>query len=121
MPQILQEASVDAARSSQEQFVELMCADAELVRAEFDAIIAAEWSQPPPDEPDSGPPPEPPPRGPRRLASGQTPGLPNQKRRTGISASSRQRSPPRHPAPPWQRQPRTREAGDGHQRSNGPR
>ncbi|MEV6605692.1 hypothetical protein [Kutzneria sp. NPDC051319] len=35
-----------------DEFLDLLCADDELVRAEFDAIIAAEWSTPPdPAEP----------------------------------------------------------------------
>jgi hypothetical protein len=39
---------VHAARTTDEQFLDLVCADDELLRAEFDAIIAAEWPTPPP-------------------------------------------------------------------------
>jgi hypothetical protein len=35
-----------------EEFLALVCADQDLVRAEFDAIIAAEWDSPPPGPPD---------------------------------------------------------------------
>ncbi|MGI8881289.1 MAG: hypothetical protein ACR2KJ_12460, partial [Jatrophihabitans sp.] len=41
----------DVARSSGEQFVDLSCSDDDLVQAEFDAIIAAEWPSRPPDRP----------------------------------------------------------------------
>ena len=34
-----------------EEFLELLLADGELLRAEFDAIIAAEWPGPPPSQP----------------------------------------------------------------------
>ena len=36
-----------AAQTVDEQFYDLICADADLVAAEFDAIIAAEWPEPP--------------------------------------------------------------------------
>ena len=35
------------ARTVDEQFLDLICSDEDLLRAEFDAIIAAEWSSPP--------------------------------------------------------------------------
>lgn len=35
-------------RSTREWFVELMCADDEWLRAEFDAIVAANFDDPPP-------------------------------------------------------------------------
>jgi hypothetical protein len=38
-------------QSVEEQFCELICSDAELLAAEFDAIIAAEWPDPPADTP----------------------------------------------------------------------
>jgi hypothetical protein len=37
------------ARTLEAQFLDLICSDADLLAAEFDAIIAAEWSMPPPD------------------------------------------------------------------------
>ena len=36
------------ARTVEEQFLELICNDDDLLAAEFDAIIAAEWPEPPP-------------------------------------------------------------------------
>jgi hypothetical protein len=42
VPQILHTDSVDAPPSTDEEFLELLCADQELLRAEFDAIIAAQ-------------------------------------------------------------------------------
>ena len=39
------------ARTVDEQFLDLICNDADLLAAEFDAIIAAEWPEPPPDRP----------------------------------------------------------------------
>jgi hypothetical protein len=77
-----------------EWFIEVMCADEELLRAEFDAIVAEEWA-------DSPPPTDPAPatagvnRGPR--GSGlpsrclATPGQPHHR---GADGWSRQRSPP---------------------------
>ena len=39
------------ARTIDEQFVALMCFDEDLLRAEFDAIITAEWRRPPANRP----------------------------------------------------------------------
>lgn len=36
-----------------EEFLDLVCADEDLLRAEFDAIISATWSPPPARPPDS--------------------------------------------------------------------
>ena len=38
---------VTAAPVMQEEFVDLVCADEELLRAAFDEIITAEWPEPP--------------------------------------------------------------------------
>ncbi len=35
------------ARGNDEQFLDLICSDDQFVQAEFDAIIAAEWPDPP--------------------------------------------------------------------------
>lgn len=35
-------------RRVDEQFIDLICADDELMQAEFDEIVAAEWTVPPP-------------------------------------------------------------------------
>jgi len=37
--------------TTDERFLALLCADDELIRAEFDAIIAAEWADEPPRDP----------------------------------------------------------------------
>ena len=42
MPSVLQPDGFDGWRST-EQFLDLVCADEDLLRAGFDAIIAAEW------------------------------------------------------------------------------
>jgi hypothetical protein len=43
-----------AARTIEEQFFDVVCGDADLLAAEFDAIIAAEWPEPPVDTPARG-------------------------------------------------------------------
>ena len=42
------------ASSVEEQFLDLICGDADLLQAEFDAIIAAEWPTPPANTPGNG-------------------------------------------------------------------
>jgi hypothetical protein len=77
-----------------DQFIELMCADEELLRAEFDAIIAEEWAgtPPPTDPPAASSGADPAPRGPGlprvRVATSRRPHHP------GADGWSRQRSPP---------------------------
>ena len=84
-----------AARTVDEQFLALMCSDEDLLRAEFDAIIAAEWPSPPPRTPRRG-------AAHRHPASythrgGGAPGAePGWVRQPGIGGWVRQRSPP-----PW--------------------
>ncbi len=56
----------DTTLTGNEQFLDLLCADEALLRAEFDAIIAAEWPSPPPAEADRGAGAEPRPRRTRR-------------------------------------------------------
>ena len=86
-----------AAPTVDEQFLGLMCSDEDLLQAEFDAIIAAEWPSPPPTTT------------PRRGAAGRHPasnthrrgGAPVARavarpRHPGIGGWDRQRSPP-----PW--------------------
>lgn len=86
---------VGAVLGVDEQFLELMCADEELLRAEFDAIIAEEWagSPPQPDPPAASSGAGPWPRGQRLprgcLATARRPHHP------GADGWSRQRSPPR--------------------------
>jgi hypothetical protein len=95
MPQILHTDALNATRSTDEQFLELLCADEDLLRAEFDAIIAAEWPGPPPAEPNGGRRSQPRPRSTRRRARARTAGLPSRPRHPGIGGWTRQRSPPR--------------------------
>jgi len=52
MPNVLQPDGSDDGRSTDEQFLDLLCTDEDLLGAEFYAIIAAEWPMPP-----IGPPP----------------------------------------------------------------
>ena len=90
-----QDGAQDAALAGvDEQFIEVMCADEELLRAEFDAIIAEEWpGSPPPADPAPGTPgANQGPRGSglpgRRVATSGRPHHP------GADGWSRQRSPP---------------------------
>jgi hypothetical protein len=77
-----------------EQFLELLCADPDWVRAEFDAIMAAEWPIPPPTGPRRGAGAD---QAPHRPASPVEPDGAAPARRdrmTPGSASALQRSPP---------------------------
>jgi hypothetical protein len=47
MPKVLQPDGFDDGRGTDEQFLDLLCADEDLLGAEFDAIITAEWPTPP--------------------------------------------------------------------------
>src|SRR6478735_2298755 len=85
---------VDAAASTAEQFVELLCADEDLLRAEFDAIIAAEWPEPPPTEPDGGLAPARRPREAGRRARARAARAPSRARQLVIGGMIRERSPP---------------------------
>jgi hypothetical protein len=93
MPQTRPPDRAGATRSAEEKFLDLLLADDDLIRAEFDAIIAAEWSGSPPS----------PPR--RRVRGGPDPGRirrhraratkgPGAGRRPPVEGSARQRSPP---------------------------
>jgi len=94
MPQTLPPVASDAALTADEEFLALLCADEELLRAEFDAIIAAEWPTTPPRRPcgehAAGPSSH---SSARRFRAGQL-RLPNWPRRPGIGGWARQRSPP---------------------------
>jgi hypothetical protein len=54
VPPTLQPDGFKATRSTDEQFLDLLLADEDLLRAEFDAIVAAEWPGPPPGRPGRG-------------------------------------------------------------------
>jgi hypothetical protein len=86
-------------RSVDEQFLELICSDADLLAAEFDAIIAAEWSTPPADREARGTADGHSGSGPARATD---PGrdLVGRPRHPGVGGWARQRSPPpRQPTP----------------------
>lgn len=80
--------------AADEEFLAIVCSDEDLLRAEFDAIVAAEWPSPPPVEPDLGA------DAGRRLrrvrhrsqAASAVP--PSRPRHPGIGGWTRQRSPP---------------------------
>jgi hypothetical protein len=87
----------DTALTVDERFLEILCADQELLRAEFDAIIAAEWPSPPPAEPDRGAAAARRPRRARQRREASVAALPSRPRHQGIGGWTRQRSPPRTP------------------------
>lgn len=95
----------------EEQFVELVCSDEELVQAEFEAIITAAWSTPPPGCPPPRQParwPPSPPAGHRRRTG---PGRPaSRSGRPGTGGWTRQRSPPACSTAPRVRQAPTTES-----------
>ena len=93
-------ATDTTAQTVDAQFLDLICADAELLAAEFDAIIAAEWPEPPPDRPARGAAGGHPGSGAARRAADPVRGPVSRPRRPGTGGSARQRSPPlRHPTP----------------------
>jgi len=76
-----------------EQFLALICSDGALLRAEFDAIIAGEWPDPPASTPGCGFIARQPTTGARRAVVPLA-GLPARLRHPGIGGWVRQRSPP---------------------------
>jgi hypothetical protein len=96
-----------AARTVEEQFLDLICNDADLLTAEFDAIIAAEWPNPPVNPPGRGPTGRQPTRPAARRLMTRVRRTVSRPRHPGTGGWARQRSPPF--------QPRTdRKAGDRH-------
>jgi hypothetical protein len=88
-------AHFDAAPSVDEEFLELVYADEQLLRAEFDAIVAREWptGHPPARPTAASPGTDPRPRrhlGPRGMRATR-----REPRHPGAARSRRQRSPPR--------------------------
>jgi hypothetical protein len=104
---VVEAAAVDEV---EERFLALVCADEELLRAEFDAIIASAWGQPtPPARPRPTRPPGPPaPRGEQR-ADGSAGELPGRQHYPAGERRSRQRAPP----PGRQVSPRRTRAREG--------
>jgi hypothetical protein len=104
-PTIQAPDSATATRGTNERFVELVCADEDLLRAEFDAIIAARWPSPPPAEPDHRSDTRPHPRRARHRRDANAALRPIRPRHHDISALTRQRSPrPQLPTPTTGRQ-----------------
>src|SRR2546423_1443879 len=97
MPQIVA-ATASPTRASQEEFLALLCADEQLLRAEFDAIIAAAWPNPPPTRPR---PERPGAQQPPSAASAPAsrPAQPGRAHRPGVGGLGRQRAPPLRSAP----------------------
>jgi hypothetical protein len=91
MAQTLGATGPDAALSIDDAFLELWCADEDLMRAEFDAIIAAEWPTAPPPRRGAAHPTEPVADRVRGIC--RTP-LPDRPRHLGVGGRARQRSPP---------------------------
>ena len=85
--------SVDDTPSTQQQFLDLLLGDEELLRAEFDAIIAAAWPGSPPNLPHRRVLGESDPGGKRRHRATATQ-APGPRRRPHVDGSARQRSPP---------------------------
>jgi hypothetical protein len=80
-------------RTIDEQFLELICADEDLLRAEFDAVVTAAWLGPPTVRADRRAA-EQPGGGARRRRRVRVAGPPNRPRRPGIGGWARQRGPP---------------------------
>jgi hypothetical protein len=81
--------------TGQEEFLAIVCADEDLLRAEFDAIVAASWDGPVPTPPLR---PVPPPGRPVRSARATAypePLMPARPQQHGPGRWVRQRSPPR--------------------------
>jgi hypothetical protein len=82
MPQIRAPDSAEDTRSAEEQFLDRLLADDDLLQAEFDAIIAAEWPGRPPNLPH------------RRVRDGPDPGRRRRHRATVTKTSGAGRRPP---------------------------
>jgi hypothetical protein len=88
-------AGAQAAQRVDEQFLELICSDGALLQAEFDAIIAAEWREPPASTPGRGfVDRRPTIDAARRTVAPHGVGLPGRPRRPGAGGWARQRAPP---------------------------
>jgi hypothetical protein len=81
-------------RTVDDQFLDLICSDADLLAAEFDAIIAAEWSDPPAHRRGRGAASAHPGSDAARRAGEPVRGTVPPPRHPGIGGWARQRSPP---------------------------
>ena len=97
------------ARTVDEQFLDLICNDEDLLAAEFDAIIAAEWPRPPANTPGRGAADGRPASGAHRRTVARIAGPGGRPRHPGIGGWARQLSPCRR-----QPRPTTGKAGDRH-------
>jgi hypothetical protein len=98
---VADEVEAAAVDEVKEKFLALVCADEELLRAEFDAIIAAAWDQPTPPtrpRPTRRPPGPPAPRRERRVDASAG-GSPGQQHYPAGEGRRQQRAPP-GPRPP---------------------
>ena len=84
----------EAARATRDDFVELVCADEDLLRAEFEEIITAQWPTPPTAPPVSGARAHPAPLRGRPPRWGPSPRLRPRPVAPGVRARTRERSPP---------------------------
>jgi hypothetical protein len=94
MPQTLHTDAADVTRTTDEQFLELLYANEDLLRAEFDEIIAAQWPSPPPGKPDRGAAAERRPSCGRQHREASGTGPATRPRHPGVGRWTRQRSPP---------------------------
>jgi hypothetical protein len=123
MPTTLPADRVDAAPSTSELFLDLLCADEDLLRDEFEAIVAAEWPSPPPGQPAEGHPAGRGHEGSPRPPRARPVAPPSRPRHPGAGERSRQRSPPaelrrgRRTQPPRHDNHYTRKAGDSQTQS----
>jgi hypothetical protein len=85
----------DSTRTVDEQFLALICSEEDLLRAEFDAIIAAEWPSPPTTTPRRGAADQRPTNDAHRGAAARIASPVTRPRHPGIGEGARQRSPPR--------------------------
>jgi len=97
-----------SARTVDELFLDLVCSDADLLAAEFDAVIAAAWAEPPGDSSGTGVAGEHPATGAAPAAEPDR-GLIRRPRHSRIGGWERQRSPPFDTRPTTRRK-----AGDRH-------
>ena len=87
----------NAEHSSDEKFLALVCSEEDLLRAEFDAIIAAAWPDPPSREPHRDRAPQHRPRSVRHRTPPGLAGPATPPRPPGTAGPARQRSPPARP------------------------
>jgi len=84
----------ETARTVDDQFLDLIYDDTELLAAEFDAIIAAEWPEPPAERPGRSAAGRHPGSDPARRGADPVRGQVCRPRHPGIGGWARQRSPP---------------------------